>query len=75
MGTKAGRQWLETVRNGGRLHWMPRPTIDCSVTEREREGRGGGGGEDRLQYMEKYSSTQELGLYVNALQNSNTNLQ
>jgi len=65
MGTKAGRQWSETVRNGGRLYGMPRPTIDCSVTEGEGEGRGGGGGGegggrggDRLQHMEKYSATQ-----------------
>jgi hypothetical protein len=33
MGTKAGRQWSETIGNGGRLYWMPRPTMDCSATE------------------------------------------
>ena len=31
MGTKAGRQWSQTVRNGRRLYWMPRPTMDCSA--------------------------------------------
>jgi len=55
MGTKAGRQWSETVGNGGRLYWMPRLTMVCSAREGEGEGRGGG---ERLQYIVKYSATQ-----------------
>jgi len=54
MGTKAGRQWSETVGNGGRVYWMPRLTMNCSA----REGEGRRGGEDRLQYIVKYSATQ-----------------
>jgi hypothetical protein len=23
-------QWPETIRNGGRLYWKPRSTMDCS---------------------------------------------
>jgi hypothetical protein len=28
---KAGMQWSETIRNGGRLYWKPRSTMDCSI--------------------------------------------
>jgi len=35
------------VRNGGRLYWEPRYTMDCSASEGEggRDVGGGGGGE------------------------------
>jgi hypothetical protein len=29
MGRKTGRQWPETVGNGGRLYWKPKSTTDC----------------------------------------------
>jgi len=28
---KKGRQWPETVLNGGRVYWKPRSTRDCSA--------------------------------------------
>jgi hypothetical protein len=31
MRLKTGRQWLDTVGEGGRLYWEPRSTTDCSA--------------------------------------------
>jgi hypothetical protein len=31
MGIKKGRQWSETIGNGGRFYWKPRVTKDCSA--------------------------------------------
>jgi hypothetical protein len=30
-------QWLRTIRNGGKLYWKPKSTMDCSAREEEEE--------------------------------------
>jgi hypothetical protein len=39
MGIQIGKQWSETVGNGGRLYWEPRSTTDCSTWARGRKRR------------------------------------